>query len=359
MSLEKLNKHLPLSPEEVHTLAWKGKWEDIEPKDLTQEHLEYKSIKEGTIHHAAARQGKFNFIPKKFHTLENYSQRDKNKQTVFEVALLYKHLWSIPEELINEKSAKITCKGVDSRSLYSHVLDYIRDKDFPRQWLSPNLLMLEEHDEMYYIHSLARKGRLHHLPKETFTEELVKLKDCGGSNLLHYSARYEGIGVLPKHFLTKSNLKEKSNNGKTPIHWALSNGKLEGEIPNEVLDKQILQAQDSLGETCYHCAVSSGSFEQLENIGPNLIDEEGLRIKDNNGKSSLDYTLDSYYTKENVRNLRITISKLGVKTLKDILHTRKESLIKKEVGKELIKRQIALGGPKGSKPQKKINSLTL
>lgn len=331
------------SPEDCHALAWEGSWDKIPWSSLTQMHFEYKTISQGTILHAAAKQDKLSLVPDVFHTIPNYKKRDRNLQSVFEEALLYKTLWSIPPKLITAETARLPCRGIDSRSLYSHVLEYIRDKDFPTSWLKPELLALEEHKGMFYIHSLARRSRLQYLPKEVFIKDLIELKDSNGSNLLHYAARYEGLSVIPEKFLTKKNLSQGSSNARTPIHWSLSNGNLVGQIPKSILDRKSLYLQDSLGETCLHCAATSRSLYQFEQYDPKLLNEKALLIKDLNGKSPLDIILDSYYTPNNINNLIVCLKKLSFKKLQDILETRKDVTIVKEVGKEIVRRRLAMG----------------
>lgn len=329
------------SSEKVHELAWHGDWEGFKKLPLTQKDIEYKTIIAGTILHAAAKQNKFDYIPKELHTFSNYSLKDNTGKTVFEMAIANKNLWKIPKELFigenAQKVAKLSCKALDSRSLLSHILDRLKENDFPKDILSPELLMSEEYEEMHHIHVIGRRGWLKYLPKGVFTKDLVMLKDTGGSNLLHYAARYEGLRVIPKEFLTKENLSIRSKNGKTPVHWALANGKLESQIPEGVLTTEIMTIKDELGETPYHSAAHS---LHVREIPKNLICESGLLIEDNKGKSALDYILTTYYTKDNIVNLRGTLSILSTKMLEEIKETKKNKLILSETNKELVRRRI-------------------
>jgi hypothetical protein len=217
------------------------------------------------------------------------------------------------------------------------------DKDLPTEWLNPELLALEEHEDMFYIHSLARRSRLQYLPKEVFTKDLVELKDSNGSNLLHYAARYEGLSVIPEEFLTKKNLSLGSSNARTPIHWSLSNGSLLGQVPKSVIDRKSLYIQDSLGETCLHCAATSRSLYQFEEYDPKLLTEKALLIRDKNGVSPLDIILKSYYTPDNISNLIICLKKLSFKKLQDICEVKRDVTVLKETRKEIVRRRLAMG----------------
>jgi ankyrin repeat protein len=326
-----------LSPAECHELAWSEQWERVPFNDLTREHIRYKTILHGTILHAGAVVGRLRDIPPEFHTHENYLQRDNKGRTVFEAALESGKILDLPRDLLNCESYKLVCKAIDSRQLIAHILDGIASVDFPKDILTPESLMIEQHDEMYHIHALGRRGWLRHLPKEIFTSELVFLEDGNKSNLLHYAARYEGINAIPPQYLTRKNLTKANKSGKTPLHWAVANAKLKGRIPEGILAPEDLWIKDKQGDTVLHTAVHSGSITELPE---SLITEEGLKIPDNSGRSSLDSQLKSYFNVTHPEGLRIILKKLSDKTLNEIGIEIKDKGVLKEIAKEIGKRNV-------------------
>lgn len=333
---------------EYHQLAWKGCWHKIPLNELKSFHIEYETPTHSTILHAAAKDITLHLIPKEFHTLENYLKRDEKGRSVFEVSLLKGSVSDIPKELFNKQSAVMPCKAIDSRPLLSQVIDFIKSSDYAKEILSPELLMLKEYEDMYFIHSIARRGWLKFLPPRIFTKELVELKDSCGRNLLHYAAKYEGIRVIPQEFLTKENLSVQETSGRSPLHLAIDNGNVffRDQFPDGILSIELLLLSDKLGETTYHKAVQNGNFSEID---PNLITEDALSKKDKKDFSSLDYLLDSYYTKDNIKDLRTGLKCLKEKTLfkiRDDFETKGDKIILKELNRETIKRNLGTMGVK-------------